>query len=100
MADLVMQILALLACGVIILRSEPALNRMSRSTHGSVRFAMYLALVGAVARVEWIRQGNVPDAITVIMLIGMAFLIVCERRLRVLTGAKRRFDDSWVRRWL
>lgn len=90
---LVSQVIAVIACIVIVWRSEPALAHMTASTHFVVRFSMWLAVVGAVARIVWVMMGGVPDAITIMMLIGMAALIVCERRLRVLTGVRRRYDD-------
>lgn len=92
--DLAAQGVAVTACIVIIWRSEPALANMTAGTHFLVRFSMWLAVVGAVARIGWVMLGGVPDPITLVMLIGMAALIVCERRLRVLTGTRRRHDEK------
>lgn len=82
--DITMQILAALMCGVILWRAEPTLARMDRHTHLTVRLAMWLATVGAVARLGWLAMGGVPDGITVLMLAGLAALLVCERRLRII----------------
>ena len=83
-ADLVLQLVGGAACGVIIWRAEPALNRMNENTHLAVRLAIWMTMIGSVARVWWIANGGVPDTITVWMLIGFAALLSCERRLQVL----------------
>ena len=93
---LLAQIIAVIACIVIIWRTEPALAHMTSDTHIAVRIAMWLAVVGAVSRVAWVAMGGIPDPITILMLIGMAKLILCERRLSVLTGSRRRRGD-WER---
>lgn len=85
MIDFIYQFVGSLACGVIIWRAEPALARMSPSTHVAVRLAIWATMVGATARLWWIAVGGVPDSITVLMLIAFALLISCERRLQVLT---------------
>ena len=97
MIDFVCQIVGVLACAVIIWRSEPALARMTPETHLAVRLAIWIIMVGAVARVWWIANGGVPDHITVLMLIAFALLISCERRLQVLTRRARR-PDSYIRK--
>lgn len=89
MDPLINQVIGAVACGVIIWRSEPALNKMTTHTHLAVRLAMWLVLLGAVARLWSIFTGSVPDNITVLMLAGIATLISCERRLEVLTHRKR-----------
>lgn len=92
MIDLAMQVAGVLMCGLILWRAEPTLARMDRYTHMSVRLAMWLATVGAVARLGWIMLGGVPDGISVLMLGGLAMLLMCERRLRILVprfGIKR-----------
>lgn len=93
-SDLFYQVIGALACFVIILRAEPALNRMTPDTHLSVRLSIWVTLMGAIARAWWIAMGNVPDIITVIMLMGFAALISCERRLQVLTRRTRKSQGS------
>lgn len=92
--DLYAQVIGVLACAVILWRAEPALAHMTKAAHLAVRLSMWLAVVGSVARIGWIWMGNVPDPITILMLIGMAALITCERRIRLLTGQRRRYDDK------
>lgn len=92
MIDLAMQVAGVLMCGLILWRAEPTLARMDRYTHLSVRLAMWMATVGAVARLVWIVMGGVPDGISVLMLSGLAMLLICERRLRIIVprfGLKR-----------
>lgn len=89
MIDAVLQALAALACVVVIVRAEPALSRMTQYTDMRVRIAIWLCIVGAAGRLGWIVLGGVPDPITVIMMIGLAALLICERRIRVLTGIRK-----------
>lgn len=89
-SDFAYRFIVALACIVIILRAEPAISRMTPHTDLRVRFAIWLCLVGAVARLWWVCMGGVPDSITVLLLVGLAALLMCERRIRVLTGIRRR----------
>jgi Na+-translocating ferredoxin:NAD+ oxidoreductase RnfE subunit len=87
----------IIASILILVRTEPALARMTRYTHRSVRFAVWLLAIGALARVvDIVVFGHAPDFITFLMMCGSAALLICERRLRVLTGGKRRYADDSV----
>lgn len=97
MIDLICQTIGLIACGVIIWRAEPALAHMSPDTHTAVRLAIWTTMVGAVARIWWIASGNVPDHITVLMLVAFALLISCERRLQVLTRRSMKPNSNMKR---
>ena len=90
MIDAACQLVACAACAVIAWRTEPALNRMGRCTHILVRFAMHLLLMSAVAQIGAIVLfGQVPGLPAVIMLLGIALLLLCERRVRVLVPLGR-----------
>lgn len=81
--DLAAQVLALLACGVIVWRVEPALNRMSRCSSLMINAALYLIFVAALcAAWEIIVGGAVPPWPAAIGAAGVALLLLCERRLR------------------
>ncbi len=82
-------LLALVACALILWRVEPALNRMACGTRFSVRVALYLVAVGASGQALRILLGHVPDWPTVLLLAGVAALLLCERRLRVLVPPPR-----------
>lgn len=88
-ADLILQCTALLLAGVMLWRAEPALNRMSRCTPFLVRLAFLLIAVGALALGLSVLSGRVPDVQTVLIAAGVAALLVCERRLRVLLPRSR-----------
>lgn len=90
MTALILKIVVLLAAGVIVVRAEPALNRMSRCTPFTVRVAFLLLTLGAVAEIIHILVGGVPSWSTAIVISGAAALLVCERRLRVLCPPPRR----------
>lgn len=91
MIDMALQVVAAVAAGVILYRAEPALNRMSRQTHIMVRLSMFLLVVGACAQIGAIvLMGCVPSAPEVILFSGVAALLSCERRMRVLIQRPRR----------
>lgn len=79
-----------LACVIILWRAEPALNRMTTGTHFTVRLAMWLLVVGAAAQLLALAMGTVPQWPTVVLELGVACLLYCERRLRVLIPRPRK----------
>lgn len=89
MTPLLLQVIVLLAAAVIIIRAEPALNRMSRGTPFLIRAAFHLLTVGAIAEVIGIAAGDVPSWPAAITTIGAAALLFCERRIRILCPPAR-----------
>lgn len=88
MIEGLLQWAAMLACAVIFTRAEPAINRMYTGTPILLVIAMHFLTVGPVGVIGSILiYDTVPDLASVISLIGVAALLVCERRVRVLTGA-------------
>ena len=87
---MLLQIIVVMAALVIIVRAEPALNRMSRGTPLMVRGAFHLLALGAAAEIVFIMSGDVPSWPTAIVTLGVAALLVCERRLRVLCPPLKR----------
>ena len=85
-----LQVIVLVAALVIVVRSEPALNRMSRCTPFMIRASFHLLTVGAVAEIVFILAGDVPSWPTAITSVGVAALLFCERRLRLLCPPPRR----------
>lgn len=95
MTPLLIQASTLIAALVILYRTEPALNRMGRSTPILIRISIYLLAVGALTEIGCIVfGGEVPTWPTVITTVGIAALLVCERRLRVLCPQPRRKGAS------
>lgn len=91
MIALILQILCIVASIGVLWRAEPALNRMSCDTHIVLRLAVHLLCVGAVAQIGaiWLFS-HVPSVPELMMTIGIALLLICERRLRVLVPPPRR----------
>lgn len=88
--DSLFQVAAVSACIVIILRTDPAINRMCRRTVVMIRHSIVLIQVGAIAELGGvILLGRVPDLSEVLVLIGVAVLLVCERRMRALVPLPR-----------
>ena len=85
-----LQIIVVLAAVVIIVRTEPALNRMSRCTPFMVRTAFHLLALGAAAEIVFIVTGDVPSWPAAIVTLGVAALLICERRLRLLCPPPKR----------
>lgn len=84
MSDLVLQGLVLAAAVVVLARAEPAINRMGRATPHRLAAAFVLLAVGAVAQILAILAGHVPALPEALLTVGVAALLACERRLRVL----------------
>lgn len=84
MSEIFVQSIVLLASAVIVIRAEPALNRMSRSTTLVVRMAFHLLTLGAIAEIVNICVGDVPSWPTAIITAGTATFLLYDRRWRVL----------------
>lgn len=90
MTPLLLSITSAAACAVILWRAEPALNRMTADTPAPVRVSMWLLTVGAAAQLLALALGAVPQWPTVLLELGVACLLYCERRLRVLVPRQQR----------
>lgn len=82
--DLLKQALALLACVVIVWRAEPALNRCGRDTTLSINVAIWLLHAVALLSAYDILTGDVPPWIVIAGGWGVAMMLLCERRIRIL----------------
>lgn len=86
-----LQVVCVIASVVVLWRAEPALNRMSRCTHLALRLAVHLLCVGASAQIgAVVLLHHVPSVPEAIMTVGVALLLTCERRMRVLVPPARR----------
>ena len=91
MIDMALQIVSAGAAGVILYRAEPALNRMSGHTHIMVRISIFLLVVAAAAQLgSVVLFGHIPPASEALLFAGVASLLSCERRMRVLIPSPRR----------
>lgn len=84
MIPLALAAISALACAIILLRAEPALNAMTPATPLVVRMALWLLCCGALAQLLSIVMGEVPRWPTVVLELGTGVLLYCERRMRVL----------------
>ena len=89
MTDLLAQVAGTVLAGMVIWKGEPALAKMRKGTPILLRFSLWLLVVGSFARLIWISLGNVPDPVTLLMLGGVAAMLLCERRITVLTRGRR-----------
>lgn len=89
MITLLLSVASAAACTVILWRAEPALNRMGPATPASARVAMWLITVGAAAQLVALVMGHAPQGPTVVLELGVACLLYCARRLRVLVPSPR-----------
>jgi uncharacterized membrane-anchored protein len=78
----------LVAVMLILWRVEPALNRMTASTHWMIRYSMLLVAAGALLMLTMILAGTPPSLDTLLLAIGLAMLLLCERRLRFLVNRR------------
>lgn len=80
MLDSVAQLIAVLACAVILVRAENTINHMTRCTPMPVRIAFWLIGIGAVAAIVNVLLGSVPPWPSVFGSAGIAVYLVVERR--------------------
>lgn len=92
MIDFALQLSTSLACGIVVLRTEPALNQMHGKTDFWVRLAFWQMCVACGIELLTIGlYGHVPDWREALLSGGLAALLLCERRLRYLSrGLSRR----------
>ena len=81
-------LLGLVAVTLILWRVEPALNRMTASTHWMIRYSMLLVAAGALVMLAMIVAGTPPSPDSLLLAIGLAMLLLCERRLRILVNRR------------
>ena len=80
MSPHIMQIVAVLCAAVIFYRAEGAVNKMGPGCPFTLRAAFWLLTVGA-AWLSWsVLQGYMPSPATCFALIGVALLLMAERR--------------------
>lgn len=86
-----LQVAVCAASFIIIGRTFPPIVRMNRETHLAIRIAMHFLFVGSIAQIfAVVCFGYIPEYSTALVMVGSATLIVCERRLRFLTGPVHR----------
>lgn len=74
--------LTIIACLVIIVVTEPAINRMTLKTPLTLRLGAWLICVGAVGALVYVALGFDPPWPAVIGCVGVALHLVGERRAR------------------
>ena len=85
----------MVALATILMRAEPALNRMTGETQFLVRISMILLAVGALAQAgNIILMDYVPSINELIINAGVAALLCCERRIRVIVPSKGFFREQ------
>lgn len=90
MESLILQVLTLAGALVTIVRVEPVLDRCDPVTPVMVRTAFYLLAVAALWQVAGIVTGDVPTVPACLLFDGVATLLLCDRRLRLLCPVRQR----------
>lgn len=79
--DTSLQFLGFCTGSVIFWRAELVLNLMSRDCLLVIRVAFWLMVVGAISFNLEILKGYIPPLVVLIPLVGMALLLIAERRI-------------------
>lgn len=88
--DYLAQLLTLLACGLIFCRAESVLNRCHvTQTALLINAAFYMLTIGSLVLGGSVLFGGIPSWPTTALAVGMALLLLCERRVRVFFRAPR-----------
>lgn len=80
---------ALLAACLVLWRAEQAISRMGAATNWMIRYAMLTLSGAAIGFILTIPAGKGIDIFTLAALVGVALLLVCERRLLYLARQRR-----------
>lgn len=92
MIDVMVKIVACLSALAIIARTFPLIvRRMDATTAFLIRAAVHFLAVGALGEL-WsvLIYGNVPSLPHVILMVGVVSLMLCERRMRAISGPYHR----------
>ena len=93
--DLAMQLATGLACAIVLVRTEPALNKMSGGTDFWVRLAFWqMAVACGIELLTMVFYGHIPDWREGLLSGGLAALLLCERRIRYLARHHPRSNPS------
>lgn len=90
MIDSLLKLTGIVIALLILWRAEPALNRMSDATHWMVRYALLMIAAGAMALLLYTLAGKTPDITSLFLAVGLALMLICERRLRYLLPTTQR----------
>lgn len=90
-SDLAAQFASLAAMAVIFFRCEPVLNAMCERTCRRINSAFFLLVAGSFGGFWTVLAGEVPSWPMVILLVGVALLLWCDRRMGVMVrrGGRR-----------
>lgn len=78
---MIQQIIALVACAIIIAITEPEINRMTRNTPLLFRIGTWLLCTSAISGIFYILiVGNDPSWVAVFGALGVAIYLVADRR--------------------
>ena len=88
------RILTAIACLIVLARTEPALNRMCGATDLFVRVSFWqMAVAASIELLSILFYGYAPGWRECLLSSGLALLLLCERRIRMLTRIARRRTD-------
>lgn len=89
LAATLVNVAALVLALLVLWRVEPVISRMDHDTHWMIRYAMLTIAGGALGVIGIIYMGGAIDAVTLVMLAGIALLLICERRISYLVRIRK-----------
>lgn len=94
MTDALIQAITTVSCLIVLARTEPALNRMCGATDMFIRVSFWqMAVVAAIELLSLLFYAYTPGWRECLLSSGLAMLLLCERRIRLLTRIYRRRPD-------
>ena len=86
MSEQILALTGLIIYAVLLIRTEPAINRMRKDTTPfKVRLTFALLAAGSAGGILSIISGRVPSLIDLCISGGITALLLCERRVRLIT---------------
>jgi len=85
-----LQIIGLVEAIVILVLTEPVLNRMSPCAPMIMRMAFHMIAIGSAVRVYHILSGHPPSWSALMQVGGLAMLLICDQLRHVRLIDRRR----------
>lgn len=75
----ILQIIVMVCSAIVLILSEPAINRMSPCSRFCTRLSFHFLTVGAAGNILWVMLGETPNWPETIIIAGAALLLLLDR---------------------
>lgn len=80
-ATVFLRVVGIIAASIVLFRLVILMNRSSRKTRPGIRAASVIIAAGVAGTLAWLLDDRTdPDWLTVMLLVGMAVFVWCDKR--------------------